>query len=274
MKELVLALLPLLFFPGSAKASEQPEHTRILETKDGIRFGLWSRRLAQPAPTMIVFDPGTPERLGDPYYQRRYQVLVDNGYLCVSVDFPCQGRDERPGKPKNLDCWRHRIEHVQGTFNADLNIRTSKVLDHLIEQGYTDARRIVVGGSSSGGFLALHYAAHDARIRGGAVVVPVTDLAALQEFRGMEQHPSVRALALTEQAGKLADRSFWVLMGDRDARVGTELAIRFARSVWKVSAERDSRTGVELHVVPEPGGHTHPPGSHEQAAEWVLKLNR
>ena len=90
----------------------------------------------------------------------------------------------------------------------------------------------------------------------------------------MQQHPAVRALALTEQAGKLADRSFWVLMGDRDLRVGTESAIRFARAVWKVSAERDSRTGVELHVVPEPGGHTHPPGSHEQAAKWVLKLNR
>ena len=167
MKELVVALLPLLFFPGSGKAIERPEHTRTQETKDGIRFGLWSRRLAQPAPTMIVFDPGTPERLGDPYYQRRYQALVDSGYLCVSVDFPCQGRDERPGEPKNLNCWRHRIELSQETFNADLNARTSRVLDHLIEQGYTDPGRIVVGGSSAGGFLALHYAAHDPRIRVG-----------------------------------------------------------------------------------------------------------
>ena len=274
MKVFVFALLPALVFPGHARASEQPERTRTLETKDGIRFGLWSKRLAQPSPTMIVFDPGTPERLGDPYYQRRYQVLVDNGYLCVSVDFPCQGRDERPGEPKNLDCWRHRVEHGQGTFNVDLNTRTSKVLDHLIEQGYTDAGRIVVGGSSAGGFLALHYAAHDPRIRGGAVVVPVTDLAALQEFQEIRQHPAVRALALTEQADKLADRSIWVLMGGRDARVVTESAIQFARAVWKVSAERDSRTGVELHVVPEPGGHTHPPGAHQQAAEWVLKLNR
>jgi len=274
MRVFVLALLPLVLFSGSAEAAEPPERTRTLETKDGIRFGLWSKKLARPAPTMIVFDPGTPERLGDPYYQRRYQILVDSGYLCVSVDFPCQGRDERPGEPKSLDCWRHRVEHGQVAFNADLNARTSKVLDHLIEQGYTDAGRIVVGGSSSGGFLALHYAAYDPRIRGGAVVAPVTDLAVLQEFQGMQKHPAVRALALTGQAGKLADRSIWVLMGDRDARVGTESAIQFARAVWRVSGERGSRTGVELHVVPEPGGHAHPPGSHEQAADWVLELNR
>ncbi len=223
---------------------------------------------------MIVFDPGTVERLSDPYYQRRYQVLVEQGYLCVAVDFPCQGRDERPGEPKSLQCWRHRIEHSSEAFNADFNARINKVLDHLIEGGYTDPKRVVVGGSSSGGFLALHYLAHDPRIRGGAVVVPVTDLAVLLEFEGMEKHPAVRALALTKQAAKLASRSIWVLMGDRDARVGTDAAIQFARAVWKVSAERDLRKGVELHVVPEPGGHTHPAGSHEQAAEWILKLNQ
>ena len=76
---------------------------------------------------MIVFDPGTVERPSGPYYQRRYQILVEEGYLCVAVDFPCQGRDERPGEPKSLNCWRHRIEHRQKAFNADFNARINKV---------------------------------------------------------------------------------------------------------------------------------------------------
>ena len=122
--------------------------------------------------------------------------------------------------------------------------------------------------------MALHYTAQDPRIRGAAVLAPVTDLSVLKEFEGMQQHPAVRALSLSQQAGRLADRSIWVLMGDRDARVGTDSAIEFARAVWKVSAERKLRTGVELHLVPEPGGHTYPPGSHERAAEWILNLNR
>lgn len=242
--------------------------------RNGIRFGLWSKEATLPAPTMILFDPGTVERLADPYYQRRYQTLIDNGYLGVAVDFPCQGRDERAGEPRNLHCWRHRIEHGQETFGADFNARIGKVLDHLIEQGYTDPTRVVVGGSSAGGFMALHYTAQDPRIRGAAVLAPVTDLSVLKEFEGMQQHPAVRALSLSQQAGRLADRSIWVLMGDRDARVGTDSAIEFARAVWKVSAERKLRTGVELHLVPEPGGHTYPPGSHERAAEWILNLNR
>ncbi len=242
----LLPLLSLLVCSGSPIAAAQPEQTTISETKGGIRFGLWSKNPVLPAPTMIVFDPGTVERLSDPYYQRRYQILVEEGYLCVAVDFPCQGRDERPGEPKSLDCWRHRIEHGKEAFNADFNARINKVLDHLIEEGYTDPKKVVVAGSSSGGFLALHYVAHDSRIRGGAVVVPVTDLAALREFEGMQKHPAVRALALTEQAEKLADRSIWVLMGDRDARVATGAAIQFAQAVWKVSAERDLTTGVEL----------------------------
>ncbi len=274
MKTISVALLSLFAGSWSLIASEQSEPTTISETKDGIRFGLWSKDPVFPAPTMIVFDPGTVDRLSDPYYQRRYRILVEEGYLCVAVDFPCQGRDERPGEPKSLNCWRHRIEHNQEAFNADFNARISKVLDHLIEVGYTDPKKVVVGGSSSGGFLALHYVAHDSRIRGGAVVVPVTDLAALLEFAGMQMHPAVRALALNKQAEKLADRSIFVLMGDRDARVGTGAAIQFAQAVWKVAAERGLRTGVELHVLPELGGHAHPAGSHQQAAEWILKLNQ
>ncbi len=218
MKTISVALLSLFAGSWSLIASEQSEPTTISETKDGIRFGLWSKDPVFPAPTMIVFDPGTVDRLSDPYYQRRYRILV--------------------------------------------------------EEGYTDPKKVVVGGSSSGGFLALHYVAHDSRIRGGAVVVPVTDLAALLEFAGMQMHPAVRALALNKQAEKLADRSIWVLMGDRDARVGTGAAIQLAQAVWKVAAERDLRTGVELHVLPEPGGHAHPAGSHQQAAEWILKLNQ
>ena len=106
------------------------------------------------------------------------------------------------------------------------------------------------------------------------MVAPVTDLSVLEEFDGVRQLPAVRALSLTQKAKMLADRSVWMLIGDRDARVGTDSAIEFARSVWKVTTEKKLKTGVELHIVPEPGGHTYPWDSHERAANWILNLNR
>ena len=251
----------------------QTEEIIVHETKDHIRFGLWSKTPTLPAPTVILFDPGTPEMLHTPKYKHRYQILVDQGYLCVAVDFPCQGRDERAGEPKALNCWRYRVEQLQDNFVEDMNVRTSRVLTHLIKEGYTNPERVLVAGTSSGGFLALHYMASDLRIKGGAVFSPVTNLSKLHEFKGIGLRRAIRKLALTEQADRLASRLIWLVMGDRDERVGTNSAVQLAQRVWQVSAEKNLTTGMELHVVPEPKGHDLPPGTYENAASWMLKVN-
>ena len=116
-------------------------------------------------------------------------------------------------------------------------------------------------GTSRGGFAALHFAAADPRVKCVAAFAPVTDLGALTEFRGAEQNPLVARLALEHRADDLAGRAIWLIIGDRDDRVGTDNVIRFARSVTAASLKNGETAHVTLHVVPEPKGHTTPAGA-------------
>lgn len=191
----------------------------------------------------------------------------------MSLDLPCHGLNRQADEPEGLAGWRYRIDRDQKNFIANLNTEISQVLNYLIEQGYTDSEKISACGTSRGGFIALHYAASDQRIKSVAAFAPVTDLAVLNEFKGTEQEPAVCNLALTKQAQNLAGRAVWLAIGDRDKRVGTDSAIAFARSVWHATKNNGNQAGLQLHILSEPQGHTTPAGAPKQAAEWILKNN-
>ena len=252
-----------------------PAKLTILKTNTGVRFGLWGKKHATPAPTLFVFSAARVEELSDPYHRRVGNILAENGYLCVSLDHPCYGLEKQPEEPEGyLRCWRYHIDHGERGFIDDLNVRARQVLDFLIAQGYTNPERVAAYGGSSAGFTAIHYAASDPRVKCTAILAPVTDLAVLQEFDGVQQHPIVRALALSEQAENLADRAIFIAIGDRDDRVGTDSAIDFAQKVWRASRHKNLDSDLELHVLPEPRGHTEPAGSGRKAAAWILEHNQ
>jgi dienelactone hydrolase len=253
------------------KVSDAPDRKgeiRILKTGGGVRFGLWNHRPGPPAPTLFIFASTIDETLGDPYYRQCGDVLAKRGYLCVSMDLPCHGQEKRADEPEGLAGWRDRIargQHVIGEFLPKIG----QVLDYLIAEKYTDAKRVAACGTSRGGFVALHFAAADPRVRCVAAFAPVTDLAVLREFRGLEDCTAVRSLALVNSAERLAGRAIWLVIGDRDRRVGTDHVIGFARSVSAASERINVPGGVELHVLPEPRGHTTPTGASDQAAAWI-----
>ena len=112
------------------------------------------------------------------------------------------------------------------------------VLDHLIEVGLTDPGRVAAIGTSRGGFSALHFAAADPRVKCVAAFAPAIDLGALREFRGAEQAPMTRRLDLQSLAGDLAGRALWLVIGDRDERIGTDHVIHFARRVTAESLRK------------------------------------
>ena len=240
----------------------------IFQTKEGLRFGLWGPKPTRPAPTLFIFAATIELSLGDPYFRQCGTALAQEGYLCVSVDLPCHGLERRPDEPEGLRGWRRRTEQGE-TFIADLNLRLTRVLVHLIARGYTDGKKVAACGVSRGGFVALNFAASEPRVRCVAAFAPVTDLAVLSEFEGAEELPAVRSLSVINQAEKLAGRAIWIVIGDRDERVGTDSAIAFARRVTTVSLKRQVPARVELHVVPEPGGHTTPDNTFGQAAAWI-----
>jgi len=274
MRAAVGIVFTLVFvgFLSEARAGDagKTRKVELHETGTGVEFGSWGHLPTAPSPTLIVLASTIEGTLGDAYFRQCGNELSARGYLLVSIDLPCHGKQHRAGEPQGLTGWRHRCERGDD-FVAESNKRLAQVLDHLIAGGHTDASRVAVCGTSRGGYLALQFAAHDLRVKCVAAYAPVTELRALREFRGTEENELVQLLAVNQQAGKLAGRAVWIIIGDQDSRVGTDHSIDLARRITKASLAKGLVSRVDLHVVAEPRGHTTPAGAPEQSASWILR---
>lgn len=270
----LLSLLHLLLAP-TARAEDVPTRApvtaQILTAKSGVRFGIWPAKPAKPAPTIFVLANSIEGTLNDVYFRQSGTVLAQRGYLCVSVDLPCHGQEKQAGETneKNeLTLWRQRCEKNTDVM-LDLTTRLRAVLDYLIAEGFTDPAQVAACGTSRGGFSAMHFAATEPRVKCVAAFGPLVDPAVLREFQGAEHVPLVKQLSLENHADKLAGRALWIVIGDRDERVGTDEVIRFARKVTAESLKQKLPALVDLHVISQPKGHSIPPGSGDLAAEWI-----
>jgi dienelactone hydrolase len=254
----------LCLFVASAASAE----VQILQTPDGIRFGIVGSKPANPSPTLFLFATSFEETLQNANYNEIGKRLAKHGFLQVSMDLPSHGADQPPNEKNSL---KHRHDRPErgDDFLPPFLARASSVLSHLIDQGFTDPQRVAVCGTSCGGFVALHFAAIEPRVRAVAAFAPLTDLLALPEFAGMESDPRTRGLGLVHVADRLADRSSWITIGSTDHRVGTEHAIVFLQRVVEASEARGRMPQIQLHIMPTEG-HRISPSSHDEAARWML----
>lgn len=264
----VAAVLFLVMTPGFTAAADKADLPVVRQkTPDGVEFGTWGNPPTRPAPTIFMLASTISDTLGDPYFRQCGNELAALGYLVVSIDLPCHGSQSIDGEPAGISGWAHRTGKNED-FVAECNARLSNVLDHLIKTGVTDPDRVAAGGTSRGGFLAIHFAAYDRRVKAAVAFAPVTELSALREFQG-QQHPLVARLSLISQAQQLAGRPVWIIIGDVDERVGTEHAIALSRRLSSLAKQRKVASNAELHVMSEPRGHTTPKGASKLAAAWV-----
>ena len=268
-----VAVLALFALSTTAESSGLPVlngEVITAKTPDGVGYGLWGAKVTYPAPTLFIFASDIKATLDNPYFRQCGDALAEQGYLCVSLDLPGHGTDQRAGEPGALGTWRTRSDDGED-FIKPFTDRARTVLDHLIATGAADPQRVAACGTSRGGFMALQVAAADPRIRATAAFAPVTNLMALREFTGAKNTDHVAELSLLANAEKLAGRSLWVIIGDRDDRVSTDDAIAFARKVTNSSLEKTSASDVTLLVLPEPKGHTTPKGAPELAVAWMAE---
>lgn len=257
----------LILLVTSAGAQDAPK-AQVLTTKTGLRYGIWPKKPGQPAPTLFIFASSIDDSLNNEYFRQCGNQLAKQGYLCATVELPCHGQEVRPGEPAGIDGWRHRLDNGEDVV-AEATGRFSQVLDDLIETKLTDPEKVAACGTSRGGFMAVHFAAADPRVKAAAAFAPVTDLMALREFASVKDRKLVDQLSLKRQADKLAGRAIWLIIGDRDDRVSTDESIQFCRAVTAASLKQQRPALVDLHVVAEPQGHTTPKGAAELAAPWI-----
>jgi len=268
---LLLMLLLLERTQGADINTDLPQlngEVVTLSTPAGVRFGIWGTKVRYPAPTLFVFSSTIEESLGNPYYRQCGNALAELGFLCVSLDLPGHGLEQLDDEPKGIAAWRFRSDQGED-FVAPFTTKFKKALNHLIEAGYTDTDRIAACGTSRGGYMALQATVADSRIRATAAFAPVTNLAKLREFHGATNQDQIKALSLYSKAEQLMGRSLWLIIGDRDQRVGTDDTIVFARRVTTLSLTQSKLADVTLIVQPESKGHTTPAGSPALAAKWI-----
>lgn len=252
-------------------ASAETKYTvKKWKTPGGVEYGTWGAKTSKPAPTLFILAGTIDSTLDSPYFRQCGNELSKLGYLCVSIDIPCHGTQTGIGKPSGLGGWSIRARK-NDDFVAESNQRLSDVLDHLIKTGISDEKRVAVCGTSRGGFLAVHFAAHDSRVGCAAGFAPVTNLAALSEFRKIKDNSFVKKLSLANQAERLAGRPVWIVIGDQDERVGTQDAFVLASKITAASRSKKLDSRIELQIMPEPRGHTTPCGSSQKAADWIYR---
>jgi len=271
----VMVILALaVSFPLRA-AQISSEEIAIHETPSGIRFGTLGAKPSSPAPTLFMFAEAIEPTLRRPDFQQVENALGAHGYRFVTLDLPCHGRDAKAGEPKDaLSCWWTRLakgDNFVPSFTRDL----SSVLDYLVREQYTDPLRVAACGASRGGFIALHFAAADPRVKWVLAFSPVTNLVALSEFTGTADDPTsltmsiITSLSLASNARKLVGRAIWLAIGSYDLRVNTDYTIAFSRRVVEASIAEGKAPDVELHVLPS-NDHAVPAGAAANATAWLL----
>ncbi len=233
---------------------------------------MWGKRTGTaPAPVLFILASTIDETLGSGYFRQcGTRLSKENGWLCVSLDLPFHGELHTENGQNNLAEWAAAARRKED-FVASNNARMRSVLDYLVRHGYANDTLVFACGTSRGGYLALQFAAYDQRVKAVAAFAPVTKLTALREFEGMTEEGLLPSFRLNKQLDKLAGRHCWLVIGDRDARVNTDDAVQFARNLSARIAERKEGGSVELNVMPEPRGHTTPPGAADKAVEWFRR---
>ena len=266
---LLLALSALVGTTSLSAADEERPAVVVLRTPKGVRFGLQGEKGQAPAATLFVFASRIEDTLGNDVYNKVGRLLAKQGVISVSLDVPCHGEDTKPGEPAGLSGWRSRIEKGDELI-GDFAVKVKDVLDHLVEQGYTDPKRLGVCGTSRGGFIALHLAAAEPRFGCAAAFAPVTNPLAVSEFNGMANPAPANALSIVNRSEQLSGRAIWVCIGNNDQRVSTDDLIAFTRKVVAVSIAQKKPANVELHVMPSLGHSIHAT-AHDEAASWIAR---
>lgn len=257
----------------SFPSADDPPAMRVLTTPSGTRFGLFGTKPKRPSPTFFVFATSVEDMAKSLIYTTTGRQLAKHGWLYVTLDPPCHGRDRKPNEPSALSGWAHRVKTGQDPVKP-FTERCRDVLDWLVSNRYTDPKQVAAGGTSRGGFCALHLAAAEPRVRTVVCVSPVTDLRALREFQGVTAEQA-RPYDASSLATKLAGRYISISIGNSDQRVSTDSCMATVRDFVQAAVKASPTAPVPIELIIRPSlGHSAIDNAYGLAAEFVLKHSR
>ena len=222
----------------------------IEDTHNGLAYALWLPELTPPYPGVVVVHGAGSRKENHADFAR---LATANGWGALTFDLPGHGQSE----PE---------------MSGEAVAAVISMVDRLAVQPGVDAGRIVVRGSSLGGFLALHAAAGAGEV---AAVIAICPASEDHLARG------VRSGRFEMRVGDPVDLEAWLVAQDVTAAVrriaGRPLILLHAEGDTQIpsdhSAELYEEAGEPRKLVIVPGGaHTsvqHDPEIQSMALRWV-----
>lgn len=239
----------------------------VVET-EGLTCALAAPPVPAPDPALLLTFSGARQMaMGRHPYDLAAKAFTDAGHYALSFDLPNHG--------DRIDPYGEGIAGMCAALIAGEDPFTrfvadgEAVIDACLERGI-GAGGTFAYGISRGGYCAIRLAAADPRIRGVAGIAPVTDWRVLKEFAQVRDRPEVGAMVLDHFAPSLARRPVFLIIGNRDARVGTDCCARFALRLFESEAGQNASSS-EVRVVDFPG-HGLPDEGYLAGAQFLLRL--
>ena len=233
------------------------------------------RLTAMDDPALLFCLSGPRKKaIDEPPHSGTVDRFVRAGYRAVSIDLPCHGDRAGTQKPTGLAGMCAAVMAGEDPFVMFVEDGMA-CIDECMRRGYARAGRIYIYGTSRGGYCGLRLAAADHRVAAVVGMAPVTDWRRLHEFAPAGDDPRVAALALQHWAHTLAGRSVYLVIGNRDNRVGTECCTRFAFSLFETEARLGRQTSaVHLYIVSQSVGHRVSDGWFRRGDQFLLNRVR
>jgi dienelactone hydrolase len=224
---------------------------RMIEPSDGM--------LAPDPVLLLTFAADRASSLTVEPYSIAAAHILGHGHRAASFDLPNHG-DRIDDHGSGIDGFRDALLAGRDPFAMFVG-DASALIDRCVTEGLARPGRIVVSGTSRGGYMALRLLAADQRVAAAAAYAPVTDWRQLAEFADHRDRSVVAALDLCEYTEEMAGKAVYVAIGSDDHRVSTDHCRSLAEALAGASSGPNAiRSKMECHFTDDEG--------HSLGAEW------
>ena len=222
-----------------------------------------------PLPSFFYFSlSGTDSLCVDPFNQP-VQFLQGKMIRVFSMTLP--GHENDLPATEAIKVWADDFSHKKDPIEQFLGAFAT-ALAFAIDKKFVDPNKMAIGGLSRGGFIALHAAARDARLKFVLAFAPITKLHQAREFAALHDDPRVQALDAGHLGHALMHHQLRFYIGNHDSVVNTRSCFDCAMSIVDSAVNHQVRSPkVEFFLYPSIGhrGHGTPPEVFRQGADWI-----
>ncbi len=222
-----------------------------------------------PLPSFFYFSLSGPDSLCLDPFNQPVQFLHGQMIRVFSMTLP--GHENNLPGTQAMKVWAD--DYAKKTDPIDSFLDSFGIaLDFAIKNKFADPEKMAVGGLSRGGFIALHAAAREKRLKSVLAFAPITELHKVKEFSHLQEDPVVRSLDTIHLSKSLTDNQIRFYIGNLDTLVNTKSCFDSAMSIVDAAHEKGIRSPrVELFIYPSIGhkGHGTPPEIFRAGADWI-----